>query len=223
MQPRNHGSRCPTNGVARARYTRGSIEDGPGVIIKRAGGLSSPIGLVMSVLLYGSLMNPQGWPAGSYFGESLEYGGIPVSRRRRASATVNLDGPAAGSICRHALGRGCFVAVWWRYLLESCSQPRDLLAFLQQFLLLESALRPRLFLLGLPARVSQERFFVEHEHAHQKLNLQLLLFDLLLQRRGLRLPLLRILRIRGRFLGYRLYGCVSPRSLCWAGGRAWRK
>src|SRR5271157_6536896 len=128
-----------------------------------------------------------------------------------------------GSIRRQALGRGCFVAVWWRYLLESCSQPRDLLAFLQQFLLLESALRPRLFLLGLPARVSQERFFVEHEHAHQKLNLQLLLFDLLLQRRGLRLPLLRILRIRGRFLGYRLYGCVSPRSLCWAGGRAWRK
>src|SRR5271157_3948035 len=74
MQPRNHGSRCPTNGVARARYTRGSIEDGPGVIIKRTGGLSSPIGLLMSAPSR-ILMKPQGWPAGSYFGESLEYGG----------------------------------------------------------------------------------------------------------------------------------------------------
>jgi hypothetical protein len=34
---------CPTTGAARARYTRGSIEDGPGVIISRIGGASSPI------------------------------------------------------------------------------------------------------------------------------------------------------------------------------------
>src|SRR5579871_2372041 len=43
MQPRNHGSTCPTNGVASARYTRGSIDDGPGVSISRFGGVSSPI------------------------------------------------------------------------------------------------------------------------------------------------------------------------------------
>src|ERR1700730_6060706 len=54
MQPRNHGSMCPTRGVANARYTRGSIEDGPGVIISRTGGLSSPIGLVMALAFRGN-------------------------------------------------------------------------------------------------------------------------------------------------------------------------
>src|ERR1700722_8578427 len=43
MHPRNHGSTWPTNGVASARYTRGSIEDGPGVSISRFGGFSSPM------------------------------------------------------------------------------------------------------------------------------------------------------------------------------------
>src|ERR1700733_8993754 len=43
MQPRNQGSTCPTSGVAKARYTRGSIDDGPGVSISRFGGLSSPM------------------------------------------------------------------------------------------------------------------------------------------------------------------------------------
>src|SRR5580698_3523378 len=38
----NHGSMWPTSGVARARYTRGSMLEGPGVSIKRAGGRSSP-------------------------------------------------------------------------------------------------------------------------------------------------------------------------------------
>src|SRR5258705_11213592 len=47
IQPLNHGSMCPTTGVAIARYTRGSIEEGPGVSIKRTGGLSSPIGCVI--------------------------------------------------------------------------------------------------------------------------------------------------------------------------------
>src|ERR1700736_610984 len=48
MQVLNHGSRCPTNGVAIARYTRGSIEDGPGVSINRTGGFNSPTVCVMA-------------------------------------------------------------------------------------------------------------------------------------------------------------------------------
>src|SRR6266478_2293186 len=48
MQPLNHGSMCPTSGVAIARYTRGSIEDGPGVSINRTGGWSSPTCCVMT-------------------------------------------------------------------------------------------------------------------------------------------------------------------------------
>src|SRR5712692_11265484 len=48
MQPLNHGSICPTSGVAIARYTRGSMEDGPGVSINRTGGLSSPTCCVMT-------------------------------------------------------------------------------------------------------------------------------------------------------------------------------
>src|SRR5437660_3199957 len=47
MHPRNHGSTCPTKGVANARYTRGSIDDGPGVNINRFGGFNSPICSVM--------------------------------------------------------------------------------------------------------------------------------------------------------------------------------
>src|SRR6202166_3909462 len=47
MQVLNHGSRCPTNGVAIARYTRGSTEDGPGVSINRTGGFNSPTVCVM--------------------------------------------------------------------------------------------------------------------------------------------------------------------------------
>src|ERR1700688_3122509 len=43
MQVLNHGSMCPTIGAASARYTRGSIEEGLGVIISRIGGISSPI------------------------------------------------------------------------------------------------------------------------------------------------------------------------------------
>src|SRR5205823_4343883 len=53
MQPRNHGSMWPTSGVADARYTRGSTEDGPGVNISRTGGLSSPIGSVIVFVLLG--------------------------------------------------------------------------------------------------------------------------------------------------------------------------
>src|ERR1700675_1221229 len=48
MQVLNHGSRCPTRGVAIARYTRGSIEDGPGVSINRTGGFNSPTVCVMA-------------------------------------------------------------------------------------------------------------------------------------------------------------------------------
>src|SRR5271163_4692710 len=47
MQPLNHGSMWPTRLVASARYTRGSIDDGPGVSIKRFGGTSSPTCCVM--------------------------------------------------------------------------------------------------------------------------------------------------------------------------------
>src|SRR5258708_35323304 len=48
MHPLNHGSMCPTSGVAIARYTRGSMEDGPGVSINRTGGFSSPTCCVMT-------------------------------------------------------------------------------------------------------------------------------------------------------------------------------
>src|ERR1700688_5068639 len=48
MQVLNHGSRWPTNGVAIARYTRGSTEDGPGVSINRTGGFNSPTVCVMA-------------------------------------------------------------------------------------------------------------------------------------------------------------------------------
>src|SRR5580704_19278346 len=53
MHVLNHGSRCPTSGVASARYTRGSTDDGPGVSINRYGGLSSPTCcVIVFVLLY---------------------------------------------------------------------------------------------------------------------------------------------------------------------------
>src|SRR5260370_2761943 len=48
MHPLNHGSMCPTSGVAIARYTRGSMDDGPGVSINRTGGWSSPTCCVMT-------------------------------------------------------------------------------------------------------------------------------------------------------------------------------
>ena len=56
-------------------------------------------------------------------------------------------------ICCYALGWSCFVAPRRHGLLKSRSQPRDLFPFLQQFFLLESAFRPRLFFLRLPAGV----------------------------------------------------------------------
>src|SRR5215475_14661337 len=56
MHPRNHGSTCPTSGVASARYTRGSIDEGPGVNINRFGGFNSPICDVM--LISYSLRDP---------------------------------------------------------------------------------------------------------------------------------------------------------------------
>ena len=62
-----------------------------------------------------------------------------------------------------------------------------------------------------------QRFFIENEHAHQKLNLQLFLFDLLFQRRDLRLPLLRVLRSFGGCPRRRLRGCLSLRSFRWVG------
>src|SRR5262245_4149831 len=52
MQVLNHGSRWPTMGAERARYTRGSTDDGPGVIINRIGGTSSPIPDFASGLIY---------------------------------------------------------------------------------------------------------------------------------------------------------------------------
>jgi hypothetical protein len=164
-------------------------------------------------------MNPQGWPAGTYFGELLEYGGIssvpqgrgqrngqfgwpgkhrppsvipPARSRRERSDPIFSSAPQFGAsgrvvegplcffsavrpshpaprhaheggnhlVCRYALGRGCFLAPRRRDLLEPCSQPRDLLPFPQQFILLESAFRPRFLILRLPARILQKRFFV---------------------------------------------------------------
>ncbi len=46
----NQGSMWPTSGAAMARYTRGSMHDGPGVSISLAGGSSSPIGSSLMAL-----------------------------------------------------------------------------------------------------------------------------------------------------------------------------
>src|SRR6267154_5067391 len=63
MQVLNHGSMCPTTGAASARYTRGSIEDGPGVIISRIGGASSPIFFSAPSLILSNLRSaPPGRP-----------------------------------------------------------------------------------------------------------------------------------------------------------------
>src|SRR5882757_2497765 len=58
MQVLNHGSMCPTTGAASARYTRGSIEDGPGVIISRIGGANSPIFFSAPSLILSNLRFP---------------------------------------------------------------------------------------------------------------------------------------------------------------------
>src|SRR5260370_25982355 len=59
MQPLNQGSRWPTSGVASARYTRGSIEDGPGVSISRLGGASSPIDCLSMCCVMRSSSDPE--------------------------------------------------------------------------------------------------------------------------------------------------------------------
>src|SRR5579885_2674360 len=51
MHVLNQGSRWPTSGVARARYTRGSTEEGPGVSISRTGGANSPNFCVIAFFL----------------------------------------------------------------------------------------------------------------------------------------------------------------------------
>src|SRR5207248_8874900 len=51
MQVLNHGSRWPTTGAESARYTRGSIEEGPGVIISRVGGANGLIAILGSCSL----------------------------------------------------------------------------------------------------------------------------------------------------------------------------
>src|SRR5580692_10652068 len=69
MHVLNHGSRCPTSGVASARYTRGSTDDGPGVSINRYGGLSSPTCcVIVFVLLYSCAEMPKP-PARAFFRE----------------------------------------------------------------------------------------------------------------------------------------------------------
>src|SRR5580704_4925052 len=82
MHVLNHGSRCPTSGVASARYTRGSTDDGPGVSINRYGGLSSPTCCVMVfVLLYSLARKCSSCPPPSadsrYYGRNLDFGATP--------------------------------------------------------------------------------------------------------------------------------------------------
>ena len=48
MNSVNHGSTCPTSGVASARYTRGLTHEGPGVSISLVGGRNSSIGFIMT-------------------------------------------------------------------------------------------------------------------------------------------------------------------------------
>jgi len=71
-------------------------------------------------------MNPQGWPAGAYFGESLEYGGkssvLQAGSQRNGQigwlgARLELS---LRSIHSRACGRDCLVGRNWRDL----PQPR---------------------------------------------------------------------------------------------------
>src|SRR5580704_14988376 len=48
MNSVNHGSTCPTIGIASARYTRGLKHEGPGVSISLVGGRNSSIGFIMT-------------------------------------------------------------------------------------------------------------------------------------------------------------------------------
>src|SRR5712692_9947339 len=97
MQPLNHGSRCPTSGVARARYTRGSIDDGPGVSINRAGGLSSPMCWVMTFCPSFSCAELAVYdrepPAGAFLGMVRITAGMPIFAQS-ACARNRQIGPA---------------------------------------------------------------------------------------------------------------------------------
>src|SRR3984957_20318374 len=108
----NHGSMWPTSGVARARYTRGSMLEGPGVSIKRAGGRSSP---KISVML-----------------RFLAVNHTPVQRRPR-----RVRGAAAGWRAKVfgrtslAKGRGCGQPPKWqrengKWRVRECAQNGNL-------------------------------------------------------------------------------------------------
>src|ERR1700676_5493883 len=87
MQVLNHGSTWPTSGVAIARYTRGSTEDGHGGSINRTGGFNSPTVCVMAcpcnrAVMWGTRLRSRG----------LSKRGQNVNFRpyRRQGATVKL-------------------------------------------------------------------------------------------------------------------------------------
>src|ERR1700726_4989982 len=59
MNSVNHGSTCPTSGCASARFTRGLMQEGPGVSISLVGGRNSAIGSNMLNNLFFALYGVQ--------------------------------------------------------------------------------------------------------------------------------------------------------------------
>src|SRR5882757_1383313 len=92
MQVLNHGSMCPTTGAASARYTRGSIEDGPGVIISRIGGANSPIFFSAPSLILSNLrFSAAGTPVSLDSQAPERIGTLRFCRNRKVPATAILS------------------------------------------------------------------------------------------------------------------------------------
>src|SRR5271155_3553226 len=93
MHSRNQGSRWPTMGAANARYTRASIEHGPGVIIRRVGGASSPYFCVMQDPFQGRLRTAGDIPSG----EAQAATGSLVWRSAKGIRNGQFGRPCVGS------------------------------------------------------------------------------------------------------------------------------
>src|SRR5712692_4522982 len=123
MQPRNHGSRCPTNGIESARYTRGSTEDGPGVSINRTGGFSSPMCWVITLALL-VLATRSRWmserPAGLCFGDFPASAGRSIFAQSPNPRNRQIGrGRLTQMIQRLRLGKHATVEKWVRAMLLS--------------------------------------------------------------------------------------------------------
>src|SRR3974390_153309 len=80
-------------GAAKALYTRGSMEHGPGVIIKRVGGFNSPIWLVMGIPFRGliaSQAGSHGFASGEALRRTTEY--LQFGRKGRGAQRSNWPG-----------------------------------------------------------------------------------------------------------------------------------